>query len=181
MAHRNRWFTWGYLGLPIKHGDFPWLCYINNQSVGFLMYAIAAIAAIAVSHRKAAHTGTTWRRSMTSGPSSATMVGPRNAEVITGGLKRGVPPVIICYHPFIVGIFHYKPTYLWKPDFLYCVPAALSSPSPSLAESEMSFLRPKACELNVMRSLCLPVPEHHPDYQARHDTSPFWVGMRDAL
>ena len=106
---------------------------------------------------------------------------PRNAEVITGGLKRGVPPVIICYHPFIVEIFHDKPSYLWKADFLYCVPAALSSPSPSLAESEMSFLRPKACELNVMRSLCLPVPEHHPDYQARHDTSPFWVGMRDAL
>ena len=67
MAHRNRWFTWVYLGLPIKNGDFPWLCYINNQSVGFLMYAIAAVAAIAVSHRKAAHTGTTWRRSMTSG------------------------------------------------------------------------------------------------------------------
>jgi hypothetical protein len=25
MVHRNRWFT-GLPGLPMKNGDFPWLC-----------------------------------------------------------------------------------------------------------------------------------------------------------
>ena len=34
------------------------------------------------------------------------------------------------------------------------------------SETLLRLLKPKACELNVMRSLCLPVPEQHPDYQA---------------